>query len=166
MLLSLHKDFGELHYDPASQTVLNYFPMSYCNFDRKLGTVYDGIKIYYLVDRTSTQITPYFGTAFYRDGTRIPAKDLAEQIRSILGDQHKVFTPKPGVNLISQAEPKIFDKEGDPRNVCQNDQTSPYIALVAEREKTGLAAYALLANISNLCRYGDKISSRFLKKGP
>jgi hypothetical protein len=165
-LLSVHHDFGELHYDPSSQETINYFPMSYCHFDRKLGTVYEGMKIYYLVDRVSTQVTPYFGSAFYRQDSRVPAKELAERIRSILGDQYRTFQPKPGVTLISQVEPRDFDKEGDPKNVCQSGQESPYMAVVTEREKTGLASYALLANISNLCRYGDKISSRFLKKGP
>ncbi|WP_324964723.1 hypothetical protein [Oligoflexus sp.] len=166
MLLSMHRDFGELHYEPSTQETINYFPMGFCNFDRKLGPVFEGMKIYYLVDRVSTQVTPYFGTAFYRDDSRIAAKDLIEQIRAQLGDQYRTFTTRPGVTLISQVEPKIFDKEGDPRNVCQNDQISPYMAVVTEREQTGMAAYTLLANISNLCRYGDKISSRFLKKGP
>jgi hypothetical protein len=124
------------------------------------------MKIYYLVDRVSTQVTPYFGAAFYRPDSRVPVKDLAERIRSLLGDQYRSFHPKPGVTLIAQVEPKTFDKEGDPKNVCHNDKESPYMAVVAERDKTGLASYALLANISNLCRYGDKISSRFLKKGP
>ncbi len=165
-LLSMHRDFGELHYEPSTQETINYFPMSFCNFDRKLGPVYEGMKIYYLVDRISTQVTPYFGTAFYRQDSQVPAKELAERIRSLLGAQYRSFNPKPGVTLISQVEPKDFDTEGDPKNVCQNGQESPYIAVVAERDKTGMTSYALLANISNLCRYGDRISSRFLKKGP
>jgi hypothetical protein len=166
MLQVIHRDFGELHFEPATQETINYFPMGFCNFDRRLGSVFEGIKIYYLVDRLSTQVTPYFGTAFYSDSSHIPAKDLVEQIRAKLGDQYRSFTPKPGVTLITQVEPMAFDPEGDPKNICQNDHISPYMALVTEREKTGMASYALLANISNLCRYGDKISSRFLKKGP
>jgi hypothetical protein len=165
-LLSMHRDFGELYFEPATQETINYFPMSYCNFDRALGPIFEGMKIYYLVDRVSTQVTPYFGTAFYRDSSRIPVKDLAEQIRTQLGQQYQIFHPRAGVTLISQVEPTIFDKEGDPKNVCQSGQQSPYMAVINEREQTGMAAYTLLANISNLCRYGDKISSRFLKKGP
>jgi|GEM_PF-3153704 len=166
LLVSFHKDFGELHYEPKTEETLNYFPMGFCNFDRKLGSVYEGIKIYYLIDRSSTQVTPYFGTAFYRNESKVTASDIAEQIRVALGNQYRIFKTKPGVSLISQVEPKFFDKEGDPKNICQTDQSSPYIAMVVEREKTGLAAYSLLANVGNLCRYGDKISSRYLKKGP
>lgn len=166
LLVSFHKDFGELHYQPETQETINYFPVGYCNFDRKLGPVYEGIKIYYLIDRSTAQVTPYFGTAFYRDETKIPVAELAEQIRQALGDQYKIFKTKPGISFITQTEPKFFDKEGDPKNICQSDQSSPYIAVVSERDKTGFAAYTLLANINNLCRYGDKISSRFLKKGP
>lgn len=166
MLLSMHRDFGELHYEPSTQETVNYFPMSYCNFDRKLGPIFEGMKIYYLVDRISTQVTPYFGTAFYREDSKIPVKELAEQIRTQLGNQYQIFNPRPGVTLISQVEPTAFDKEGDPKNVCQSGHQSPYMAVINERESTGMASYTLLANISNLCRYGDKISSRFLKKGP
>jgi hypothetical protein len=166
LLVSFHKDFGEVHYEPKADEMLNYFPLGFCSFDRKLGAVYEGIKIYYLTDRSSTQVTPYFGTAFYRNESQLIASNLAEQIRVALGNQYRIFKTKPGVSLISQIEPKLFDKEGDPKNICQSDQSSPYMAMVVEREKTGLAAYSLLANVSNLCRYGDKISSRFLKKGP
>ncbi|MCX6129156.1 MAG: hypothetical protein NTX25_08865, partial [Proteobacteria bacterium] len=152
-------------YSQAKQETLNYFPLGFCSFSRKLGMIFEGIKIYYLVDRPFTQVTPYFGTAFYRADVQLPISNLAEEIRRTLGDQYHIYKTGSGAHFISQFEPKEFDSEGDPKNLCQSNQTPPYVAIITERKGTGFAAYTLLANISNLCRYGDKIASRFLKHG-
>lgn len=161
----LHSELGELHYNVKSTEVTNYFPSSYCYFNRKLGDSFEGIKIYYLLDRPSSAVSPYFGVAFYTEKAAISSQQLAKQIQATLGQTYKVSEPKPGVFLISQSMPEAFDAEGDPKNICQSGQIPPYMALVHSREGSSLAAYSLLANTANLCRFGDRVTSRLLKRG-
>lgn len=161
----VHPEFGEIDYNGKSKELLNFFPTSYCFFDRKIGQLYEGIKIYYLLDRPSKSVTPYFGTAFYKEKTAIPAQKLAEEIKGVLGADYQISQPKPNVYLISVHKDYPLDSEGDPKNVCQKDLESPYVASVVARENSVLAAYSLVANTANLCRFGDRVASRFLKKG-
>lgn len=161
----VHPEFGEFNYTAKSEELLNFFPTSYCFFDRKIGPLYEGIKLYYLLDRPSQSVTPYFGVAFYKEKTAITAKKLAEEIRATLGASYIISQPKPSIYIISTQKDYPLDSEGDPKNVCQKDLRSPYMASVVTRENTTLAAYALVANTANLCRFGDRVASRFLKKG-
>lgn len=161
----VHKEFGEFNYVAKTQELLNFFPTSYCFYDRKIGPLYEGIKIYYLLDRPSKSVTPYFGVAFYKEKTAITAKKLAEEIQAVLGANYIISQPKPSVYIISTHKDYPLDSEGDPKNVCQKDLESPYMASVVTRENTSLAAYSLVANTANLCRFGDRVASRFLKKG-
>jgi len=161
----VHKDFGEITYDPASTEILNYPPASYCFFNRKLGNLFEGIKIYYLLDPAVRQVTPYFGVAFYRSQGAPRSSELAEEIRGLLGQEYQVSQPKAGVHLVTQVKVEAFDSEGDPKNLCGSGQVSPYTAIVHSEGTTSLAAYALLANTANLCRFGDRIASRVLKRG-
>ncbi len=162
---TVHREWGELTYEPKTAEAINYFPTAACYFDRKLGGLYAGIKIYYLLDRNGSQVTPYFGSAFYNETSEIQSQQLANSIKETLGLSYQVHQIKEGVFFISQTKPTAFDSEGDPKNICQTGQTSPYMAIVRSREKSTLAAYSLLANTANLCRFGDRLSSRFLKKG-
>ncbi len=160
------RDFGEIVYDEKSNTYLSFLPSSYCFFDRKIGSVLEGLKIYYLLDRDSKTVIPYFGVSFYKDKTQIPAEDLAKEYKEKLGAGYEVSELKPGVFIVATRKDFDVDAEGDPRNVCQNQKTptSPYVALVVTREGSKVAAYSLFANTGNLCRFGDRVASRFLKK--
>ena len=110
-------------------------------------------------------MTPYFGVAFYKAASAPRPDSLAEDMRRLLGQEYQRTQPKPGVYLVSQGQVEAFDSEGDPKNICGSDQVSPYMAIVHSEAGSGRASYALLANTANLCRYGDRMASRFLKRG-
>lgn len=160
------KDFGEIAYDAKTDSYLSYLPSSYCFFDRKIGNVFEALKVYYLLDRESKTVIPYFGVGFYKQKTAVQSKDLAEEIRSRLGTKYVTSELKPGVYIIATHNNFEVDVEGDPKNLCQKSALSPYVSLVVTREASKLAAYSLLANTANLCRFGDRLASRFLKKKP
>ncbi|MBC7660641.1 MAG: hypothetical protein H7249_13180 [Chitinophagaceae bacterium] len=160
----ISKDFGEITLDPKTGNYLNYLPSSYCFFNRKIGSVYEALKVYYLLDRDSKSVIPYFGVGFYKAQTLIPSRQLAEEIRTKLGPNYSTSELKPGVFIISTQKTFEVDGEGDPKNVCQKSNESPYVALVVTREASNLASYSLFANTGNLCRFGDRVASRFLKK--
>lgn len=162
---TVHEDLGELSLDPKSKELIQYFPSSYCFFNRKLGELYEGVKIYYLLDRAAKQVVPYFGVAFYQNEVRPVAADLAQSIAQALGAPYTVSQPKPGTQLVAQGQLTSFDAEGDPKNICQLSQPSPYVGIVHSQEDDKLASYALLANTANLCRFGDKVASRLLRRG-
>jgi len=160
----LSKEFGEINYDAKSDSYLNYLPSSYCFFNRKIGTIYEALKVYYLLDRETRSVIPYFGVGFYKDKTLIPSRQLADEFKTKLGEGYKVGELKPGVFIVSTQDSFDVDREGDPKNICQNRSPSPYIAIIVTREASNLASYSLLANAANLCRFGDRVASRFLKK--
>jgi hypothetical protein len=160
------KDFGEVVYDPKADALLSYMPSSYCFFNRKIGNIYEALKIYYLLDRESRTVVPYFGVGFYKEKTAIQSKVLAEQIRQALGTRYQMTELKPGVYAIATQTQFEVDSEGDPKNLCQKSGYSPYVVLVVTRESSNMAAYSLFANTANLCRFGDRVASRFLKKKP
>ena len=158
------KDFGEITFDAKTNSFLNYLPSSYCFFNRKIGTIYEALKVYYLLDRNSKSVIPYFGVGFYKDKTLIPSKQLADEIKTKLGDTYMVSELKPGVFIIATHDKFEVDAEGDPKNLCQKSALSPYVSIVVTREASNLASYSLFANTGNLCRFGDRVASRFLKK--
>jgi hypothetical protein len=160
----ISKEFGEITFDPKNGGHLNYLPSSYCFFNRKIGAVYEALKVYYLLDRDSKSVIPYFGVGFYKDKTLIPSKQLAEEIREKMGADYKMTELKPGVFIVAIHDKFEVDSEGDPKNLCQKDFLSPYVAIVVTREASNLASYSLFANTGNLCRFGDRVASRFLKK--
>lgn len=160
------KDFGEIAYDAKTGSYLSYLPSSYCFFNRKIGQVFEALKVYYLLDRETQTVIPYFGVGFYQDKTAIEAKVLADQLRDKLGPNYKTSELKPGVFIVATQDRFELDAEGDPKNLCQNRAASQYVGLVVNREASKLAAYSLFANTANLCRFGDRLASRFLKKKP
>lgn len=162
----ISKDFGEIVYDSKSDSYLSYLPSSYCFFNRQIGNIFEAIKVYYLLDRESKTVIPYFGVAFYKDKAATPSKELAEQIRNKLGSNYITTELKPGVFTMATHNQFEVDSEGDPKNLCQKNRSTPYIAIVVTREASNLAAYSLFANTANLCRFGDRVASRFLKKKP
>ncbi len=162
----LSKDFGELVYDAKSASFLSYLPSSYCFFNRKIGNIFEALKIYYLLDVESRTVLPYFGVGFYKDKTAVAPKELADQYQARMGDAYKVTELKPGVFIVSTQSQFEVDAEGDPKNLCQKNSISPYVALVVTRDSSKMAAYSLFSNTANLCRFGDRLASRFLKKKP
>ena len=156
---------GRIYPDKKKRNVA-YFPSAYCHFDRKLGSRYDGIKVYYLIDRQKMTATPYFGAAFFRTvDTDETAETLAAKVTEVLGKGYSTRTNKKGVVFVTKAALKEQDAEGDPLNLCQTPRLHEYLALVKPTKNGKRPEVLILSNIGNLCKYGDRIAARVMKKG-
>ncbi len=138
-----------------------YFPSAKCHFAAEAGSIYDGLSIYYLIDRRNREITPYFGVGFYSAQAKIKAGELAEKIKTTLGKNYRVIKNKFDVLFITKQDLGEFDKEGDPMNLCRSPRKQQYLALVKPSAKSDLAEYSLIANINNLCKFGDDLTIQF-----
>ncbi|WP_132315358.1 hypothetical protein [Pseudobacteriovorax antillogorgiicola] len=165
MEVQVNPYLGQVYWHRQSKSVTNYFPSASCSYGGENQGLYDGIKIYYLIDLEKNMATPYFGIAFYRKGTNIPVSQLIEEVKTKLGEGYVTSKSKSGLDLVAKAEIKRFDHEGDPRNLCQFPRKHRVIGAVAADDSGQFAAYTLLSNIGNLCKYGDRFASRLLKKG-
>ena len=56
--------------------------------------------------------------------------------------------------IISNHKIRAFDSEGDPFNLCRQPRKHDFIAMIRKQDKTH-PQYLLLANLKNLCSYGD-----------
>ncbi len=157
--------FGELFLNPANGNVTNYFPSAFCFYNRKLGPRYEGIKIYYLIDRQFHQATPYFGIAFFKPKQGPAFEELTQKVKHLLGDSYQIQQPKADTRLITPSPITQFDDEKDPKNICQGDAPPSLVALTHQAAGSPEADYLILANVANLCRFGDRMASRFLKSG-
>ena len=82
-----------------------------------------------------------------------------------MGKGYLTSKSKSGLKLISKSKVKRFDYEGDPRNLCQLPREHKILAAVSADESKKHAKYLVVANLDNLCKYGDRFASRLLKKG-
>jgi hypothetical protein len=161
----IHPQWGQILPAPDGDYLRHFFPTSFCQFDRKLGSLYEDIKIYYLLDTKRKRAIPYFGISFYSDEANVAVSDLIDLARNELGDDYRVHSRKDGVHMLSAAPIKETDDEGDPFNLCRYPRHHDKIILIAQRPNEPHAAYFLLSNLRNLCRHGDQLASRFRKTG-
>lgn len=151
--------FGQIYGAKGKAPLIAYFPLSYCHFDRKLGAVFSGIKIYYLVDKERRYMTPYFGIAFYNQDNPPALTDLAKSLQSALGPTFHEYVNKKGVHYWAQKELKEFDFEGDPLNLCREKGAYDFVALLKADKSQKRPEYLVLSNVGNLCKYGNRLAS-------
>ena len=154
---------GEVIKESGSDSLLNYLPSASCHFDRNLKHSIDGIKIYYLLGKNKTEATPYFGIAFYKKRKKPLVKSLISKLR----DQwpySSFATKKENYTLISQYPVTEFDFQGDPKNLCKGSRSNTEVIIVGHYNKPKRADFIVVANIENLCNFGDKAASQFLKE--
>lgn len=151
--------FGQIYGVKGNAPLIAYFPLSYCHFDRQLGAVFSGIKIYYLVDKERRYMTPYFGIAFYNQDNPPALSDLAKSLQEALGPEFHEYVNKKGVRYWAQKELKEFDFEGDPLNLCREKGVYDFVALLKADKPQKRPEYLVLSNVSNLCKYGNRLAS-------
>ncbi len=152
---------GELIYNKKSKQITNFLPSSFCYFDRKLAYSIDAIKTYYLLNFESNTATPYFGIAFYKDKKKPSVKKL-EKLTKQRWPYNAVVTRKKNYTVISQYEIEDYDVEGDPKNLCSGARANSEIVLIGHFSSTKRADFIVVANIENLCSFGDNAAQRFL----
>lgn len=157
--------FGQLFGNPRKKDSTVFFPSSNCSFSGDLGPHFSGLTAYYLLDEKAKTATPYFAIAFYKpqigDPT-ITVDQIVAKLQPSFG-KNSVVTREPGDTKTILADEKItsFDEEGDPRNVCKPPRKHKFIAVIKARTlETPAAEFVLIANIAQLCDFGDRLSRR------
>lgn len=151
--------FGELDHVKKPDRLAHYFPLASCSFERRLGRLYEGVKIFFLPEAASKFVFPYFGVAFYTKQVNETARSLAQKIAEALGSDYKIQNRPNKTFYIATTPFTEFDEEGDPYNLCQ-DPSSPYVGLVRARAKLNKPDFALIANVQTLCRFGERMAGK------
>lgn len=155
--------FGSL--DKESSTV--FFPAAACDFDGQLGKSFSGLSAYYLIDKGSGEVTPYFGIAHYRPGVKdLTTKELVTKLIEVMnagGTGYHAIIKNDTTAFVASNDFAEFDDEKDPRNVCKDPRPNPLIGIVqAAKDNPAKPRYLVVANVKNLCEYGDRLASRLL----
>lgn len=160
-----YKDEMRVYGDLRDESLSVYFPLTYCHFNRKLGNNFQSVKVYYLADKAKQLLMPYFGISFYRKGKKVEPKKVIADIIDAMGDGYKVVNSRKGVTFIGKSPIEEFDDEGDPKNMCKQPRSNDFVAILKTDEAEKQADYLILSNVTNLCKYGDRIVSRIFAKG-
>jgi hypothetical protein len=159
--------FGRIFGTPANDKAVVYFPSASCDFDGELGELFSGLSAYYLLDVSSGVATPYFGIAYYRDTQKsVTVAELVQQTVKGLGGNFRVYSKNKNkrVSFVASGSIAETDEEQDPKNLCKAPRDHRFIAVVqAERGKSGRPEYLLVANVKNLCDFGDKLARRLIE---
>lgn len=161
----LGKIFGTLNKESSV-----YFPTGTCVFDSELGDIFSGLTAYYLIDSEEKTLVPYFGIAFFKPTYKErTVNQLATQMSKIF-DQGEAGTfnvqqDDQKFTFLSTQPLKHFDEEGDPRDICANPRPHVFISAIKSRsEEKEYPEYIMVANIKNLCEYGDTVTQRFFSQ--
>jgi len=149
--------FGRLFGDPRTNQSIVYFPSGSCEFEATYGQIFAGINLFYLADIRNRFVTPYFAIAYYRQGQKnITTPELVAEVSRRLGPDFKAYSKDASTVFISSTPFKEVDKERDPRNICELPRPHRFVAVVhTVKGSPNKPEYLLLANIRNLCDYGD-----------
>ena len=154
--------FGRVFDDPKSAKGVVFFPSASCDFDAEPGDMFAGLSAYYLLDAASSTVTPYFGIAYYKQGqTGVTTAKLVKALLGALGSNFKSFKKNASVTFIAAAPVSETDVEQDPKNLCRTPRQHRFVGVVQGRKDAPTEPeYLILANIKNLCEFGDKLGKR------
>lgn len=150
--------FGRLYGDPSSDLAVAYFPSAACDFEPATGSIFAGLNLFYLIEEKSRTLSPYFGIAYYRpDQKSINTTELVAEILRSLGSTYRPYSKDAHTVVIAASPFKEVDSERDPRNICELPRPHKLVAVVHTlKGSPNIPEYFLLANIRNLCEYGDR----------
>jgi hypothetical protein len=154
--------FGRVFGDPRGAGGVVFFPSSSCDFDADPGDIFAGLSAYYLLDAASSTVTPYFGIAYYKQGGSplSTSKLVAALVRS-LGSNFKAFKKNELTTFVAAAPVSETDDEQDPKNLCRTPRAHRFVGVVQGRKDAPTQPeYLILANVKNLCEFGDKLGKR------
>ena len=164
------KKLGKLYGNMKTNKANLYFPSGSCLYSGDFGNHFTGLSAYYLVDKMEKKFIPYFAIAFYHPNFKgLKKRSIISGLLEILQGtlkgskgSYKVRPMKTGVQLIAMHEIKTFDQDGEPKNLCQKPIKNQMIAIVKSRnEDNKRVEFILVANIKNLCTYGENLFKSF-----
>lgn len=149
---------GRVFGDPTTAQSMIYFPSAPCDFKGVLGPAYSGMSIYYLPDLKAKTATPYFGIVYYKAGQQVhQTQQIVARLLAKLGKAYKAYTKDQQTVFIAATSFQEVDQERDPRNICKAPRPHQWVAVVRTLSSDHNAPeYLLLANVANLCDYGDR----------
>jgi hypothetical protein len=158
------ENFGRVFGDPTKNDSSVFFPSSSCVFSGELGTYFSGLTSYFLIDKESKAVTPYFAIAFYKPqigGKGATTAVLAERMLASLGDGYVTAAEDGQRTMLAVEKITKFDDDGDPKDLCKVPRKHKYLAIIKARaEGSTEPEFLLVANIPQLCDYGDRLSRR------
>lgn len=160
---NLGKVFGDIRTKKATI----FFPSASCVFSGQLGPNFTGLSVYYLVDSSRQLLLPYFSIAFYHPNFSALSKgQMGQELEKMFAEngekEHKLSSISEQIDVVASAEIKEFDEEGDPRNLCAQPRSHRFISVLKGREnEKNKIEYVIMANIKNLCSFGDKVTRPF-----
>ena len=157
--------FGRLYGDSRTKQAVVYFPAGSCEFEAGVGGLFAGLNLFYLVDEITQSASPYFGIAYYRAGQKtVNTPELVNEVIRKLGRDYKPYSKDAHTIFIAATPFKEVDKERDPRNICELPRPHKLVAVIHTVKGTpNVPEYLLLANIRNLCDYGDRRAENLLR---
>lgn len=156
--------FGRL-YEFSSSKPMVLFPTSHCYFASEPGKLFEDHKFYFLLDRVSSTLTPYFGVSFFlADQQRFDMQRIAKLLLERLGSGYKAFDiRKKTVIFFGKIKPNEFDLEGDPKNLCAHRDKQKIVALLRrDPERPSHPSTLIVANLAHACDFGEKLARRLL----
>ena len=107
------------------------------------------------------------GITFYHESKAPQVNETIELLKKRFGEGYMVTESRrqKGFVYIARAPLNEFDSEGDPRNLCKQPRTHEFLSAIKIAEAKNLVIdYILVANIKNLCAFGDAFLSKLFKK--
>jgi hypothetical protein len=154
--------FGRVFGDPKTSSGVVFFPSAACHFEADTGDTFAGISAYYLLDGPADTATPYFGIAYYKQEQKaVTTPKLVAGLLKELGSAYKSYSKSSQVTFIAAASVSETDDEDDPKNLCRQPRQHRFVAVIQSRKDApNQPEYMLLANVKNLCDFGDKVGKR------
>lgn len=156
--------FGRIFGDVSKPSGVVFFPTGACEFEADPGDIFAGLSAYYLIDAAGSGLYPYFGIAYFKQGqTDITTPKLIQRTIKLLGPNFKAQAKNPQVTFIAAGALAEQDDEKDPKNLCQQPRQHRFVAVIQSRPDGSSPEYMLLANIKNLCEFGDRLAKRLVQ---
>jgi hypothetical protein len=154
--------FGRVFGDPLTDPSMVYFPSASCDFRGVTGQILSGLSVYYLPDNEAKMATPYFGIAYYKQNQKtVKTPELVAELSAKLGPEFKAYSKDTTTIFISAVPFQEVDRERDPRNICKVPRQHQFVAVIRTlATNTNAPEYLLLANVRNMCDYGDRLARK------
>ena len=152
--------YGRVYGDPGKPSATVFFPSGNCSFEGPVGPKVAGLGAHYLIDTAGSIAMPYFGIIYYRDHADGPTtSEIVKQLARSLGPTFKEIPKSEDVRFIASSDFAEKDDEKDPKNLCKSPRSHTYIGLVQSVPgKPQKPSFALVANVKNLCEFGDRMT--------
>ena len=155
---------GRIYGTPSDESSAIFFPSAPCDFDGQTGSIFAGLSVYFLQE-TDAQVSPYFGIAYFKAGQQaVKTVDLIAQATTKLGSNFRSFKKNGQVVFLASSPIAEVDSEKDPRNLCRSPRKHEVMVVIQSlKDNPRQPEYLIVANVKNLCDYGDRLARRLAK---